>query len=49
MTDECCGNCKYHVHESIDDGWVCTNDESDNCADWTEYSDWCIDWELREK
>lgn len=45
---EACGTCRYHQHESIDDGWVCVNDESDNCADWTEYNDSCEMWEGRE-
>lgn len=45
--DQCCGNCKYHQHEDVDDGWVCTNSESDYCSDWTEYEDWCPDWEER--
>ena len=26
--DKCCGTCKYHYHENIDDGWVCVNDRS---------------------
>lgn len=45
---EICGTCKYHKHESVDDGWVCVNPESEYCTDWTEYDDWCIDWEWRE-
>lgn len=20
---KCCGACRYHRHESIDDGWIC--------------------------
>lgn len=42
-----CGNCKYHVHEEIDDGWVCTNEQSRYCTDWTEYEDSCEDFEER--
>lgn len=50
MTNEkCCGTCKYHRHEDIDDGWVCVNDRSEYCADWTEYSDSCEAWEERER
>lgn len=45
---ECCGTCKWHEHENIDDGWVCTNPDSDAVADWTEYSDSCMAWESRE-
>lgn len=45
--NECCGTCKYHQREEIDDGWVCVNDESEYCADWTEYNDTCSEWEER--
>ena len=40
-----CGNCKYHYHEDIDDGWVCVNPRSRFCTDWTEYEDTCEAWE----
>ena len=43
--DRCCGTCKYHKHEDIDDGWVCVNDRSDYLADWTEDDDGCERWE----
>lgn len=26
---ECCGTCRWHQHESVDDGWVCVNPDSD--------------------
>ena len=45
---ECCGTCKWHQHENIDDGWVCVNSDSDYCADWTDYNDYCMDYEERE-
>lgn len=51
MDDKCCGTCKYHHHEDIDDGWVCVNDQSEYCeyyVEWTEYSDSCEEWEGRE-
>lgn len=44
---DCCGLCKYHVHEDIDDGWVCVNPDSDNFTDWTEYDDACEEFEQR--
>lgn len=31
--DKCCGTCKYHCHEGIDDGWVCTNVDSEYVAE----------------
>ena len=47
--EACCGNCKYHHHEDIDDGWVCVNDASEYCTDFTEYADVCPDWEGRKQ
>lgn len=46
--ERCCGTCRYHRHESIDDGWVCVNDESDYYTDWTDYEFCCSEWEGRE-
>lgn len=43
--ERCCGTCKWHEHEYIDDGWVCTNSDSYYCTDWTEYEDTCSFWE----
>jgi len=45
--DRICGKCKWHVHEDIDDGWVCVNDRSEYCTDWTEYTDSCNEFEER--
>lgn len=47
--DRICGKCKWHVHEDIDDGWVCVNDRSEYCTDWTEYADSCNEFEERSK
>lgn len=44
-----CGTCRYHYHESIDNGWICANTDSEYCADWTEFDDHCEDWEPREE
>ena len=40
-----CGDCRWHRHEDIDDGYICTNPDSDYVADWTEKDDWCSHWE----
>lgn len=40
-----CGTCKYHQFESVDDGYVCANDESEYLSCWTEYNDSCLEWE----
>ncbi|MFR6513270.1 MAG: hypothetical protein ACLUP8_04475 [Ruminococcus sp.] len=45
---KCCGTCKYHCHEGIDDGRVCTNVDSEYVAEWTEYKDSCEEWEGRD-
>ena len=42
---QCCGTCKYHQFENVNDGYVCVNSDSEYCADWTEYSDCCEEWE----
>ena len=47
MSREICGECKYHTYEPIDRGWVCTNDESDYCTEWTDYTDTCEKFEQR--
>lgn len=49
MTDRhLCGNCRWHMHEDTDDGFVCVNSDSEYCADWTAYYFVCPDWEERE-
>ena len=46
---ECCGNCYWHAHEDISDGYVCVNDKSPHTADWTNNEDWCNEWEKDEE
>lgn len=43
--NECCGTCKWHRYENTSQGFVCVNEESDYCADWTDYKDSCEEWE----
>lgn len=45
---KCCGTCKWHEHEDVDDGWICVNDQSRYLADWTEFNDVCEDWEAKD-
>lgn len=47
METKCCGTCKWHKHERISDGWVCINNCSEYCADWTDYGHCCEEWEER--
>lgn len=46
-TEACCGTCKWHAHEDIDDSWVCVNADSEYVADWTPFEHCCEDWEER--
>lgn len=46
--EKCCGICRWHSHEYITDGWVCVNDQSDNCTDFTDYDHCCEEWEARK-
>ena len=48
MQKRCCGNCKYHKHDNIEDDWLCTNPASDYVSDWTDYSDYCEDYEEKD-
>lgn len=45
--NKCCGTCKYHEHENVDDGWVCVNQDSEYVADWTDYDHCCEEYEER--
>ena len=46
--NECCGLCKFHQHEDVTEGWICTNPDSEYIADWTEYEDSCDCFEERD-
>lgn len=46
MTAKCCGTCKWHECE-MDDSWICVNNDSEFCADWTPYDHFCEEWEGR--
>jgi len=45
--EQCCGTCEWHQHENVTDGWVCVNDQSEYCTDYTDYGHSCPDWEGR--
>ena len=40
-----CGTCKYHRIDKNSGDWICTNPESEYFADYTDYADWCEEWE----
>lgn len=47
--EKCCGTCKYHYHDKdmLDWDYICVNDSSDNCSEYTMYDDYCEEWEDR--
>lgn len=45
--EKCCGRCKYCRLESITDGWVCTNADSEYLSDWVDRDFSCEAWESR--
>lgn len=45
---ECCGTCK-HSSYTKEQGWVCTNAESEYVADFTEYSHTCDSYEKKDR
>ena len=44
--ESCCGTCEHHRCD-IKGEWVCGNPESDYFTDYTEYKDYCEDYEER--
>lgn len=46
--DKCCGTCKYHHYDEINEDWVCINSYSKYGTYWTEYKDSCVEWEGRD-
>lgn len=42
METKCCGTCKWH--EKWRDGWICINNDSEFCTDWTDYDHCCEEW-----
>ena len=42
-------NFKHHKpDENFAEDYICCNDNSDNCADWTDYNDVCDEWEGKD-
>ena len=44
---EICGKCKYHRTADCKEDWICTNEDSEYYADYTEYTDKCEEFEER--
>lgn len=45
--EKCCGTCAYAEYDPIN-GYVCTNDESYDWADFVDYHYGCEEWEEKE-
>ncbi len=43
--NQICGYCKWHRFEKESEGWVCTNPNSENYSDWTDYGETCDEQE----
>lgn len=44
----CCGNCRWHEQdEQYSEDYICFNDDSDYCSDYTDYNFCCDDYEER--
>ena len=45
MSDKYCGTCKHIEFDKQSEDFVCSNSESDNFAEWVDYTDECEEWE----
>lgn len=46
MDERVCGYCAYHKKDEKD--WMCVNERSDNCGEYTSFSERCCDFEERK-
>ena len=44
---KCCGNCEYHLYDEAYQDFYCSNEESDNCGEFTDYKHVCEEYEER--
>ena len=40
-----CGTCLYHTRDFVTGEWICSNSDSEYFTDYTDYKDWCEEWE----
>lgn len=48
---KCCGTCQHHKLEETETEsteWMCCNENSENFGAWTDFADYCEDWEERD-
>jgi hypothetical protein len=43
-----CGTCEFHKYNFYHDDYMCRCDESEYCADWTDYKHTCDCWEEKK-
>ena len=43
-----CGHCAYHKKDKEKKAWMCVNERSDSCGDYTQFTERCPDFEGRE-
>lgn len=40
-----CHNCKHSQYDKQSEDFVCSNPNSENFADWTDFRGYCDEWE----
>ena len=40
-----CGNCKWNAYDREENGFYCSNNDSEYESVWTAYDDTCEEWE----
>lgn len=48
LDGQCCGKCKWHHQAGFKEDWVCVNEDSEYCTDYTPYGFCCDEYEERE-
>ena len=48
LEEDVCGTCKYSQYDGIERGWVCTNENSVEYANVTEYAYSCMEYRKKE-
>lgn len=48
MSEKNCGHCAYHKKDSKKKEWMCVNERSDSCGEYTAFTERCPGFEGRE-
>jgi hypothetical protein len=46
--NEICATCRWNAFDREDKAFICSNTDSVYCGDWTQSSDTCEFWEVKE-